>query len=198
MTITAEAIHGWPDPPWAGWRDQHGTAPDGAAGWALFGWPGAYRYALRRTWRTGPVLAMALLNPSTAGAARNDQTVRQGCAFAAREGCGGLLVVNLFGMIATHPGALVGIRVAQGMDPVGGPINDWAITQAVREARDSGGKVVLGWGTNADRFPQRAGEVLGLVYREGVTPWALGFTASGQPRHPARLAHDTPLLAMPF
>jgi hypothetical protein len=189
----------WDWPPFTGWHAETGTDPDGREGYALFSAPRffsphGYRYALRRTWDEAlPVMTFVMLNPSKAGARVNDQTILKCCGFAAREGCGSMLAVNLHGLISTDPAALAGAE-----DPVGGPINDWAITQAIVEARDTGGKVVLAWGANGGRFPQRAGVVQGLVFREGVTPWALGFTASGQPKHPCRLAASAPLLAFPF
>ena len=63
-----------------------------------------YRYSLLREWDdTRHKCLFIMLNPSTADASRDDPTIRRCIAFAKREGCGGLHVVNLFAYRATDP-----------------------------------------------------------------------------------------------
>lgn len=82
---------------------------------ALFSPCGAYRYRLSRDWNgTGTRLAVVMLNPSTADAARDDPTIRRCIAFAVREGHCGVEILNLFAFSATEPALL-----KSAADPVG-------------------------------------------------------------------------------
>ena len=47
-----------------------------------------------------------MLNPSTADADHDDRTIGRCISFAKREGCGGLIVGNLFQLRATDPDEL--------------------------------------------------------------------------------------------
>jgi hypothetical protein len=156
-----------------------------------------YRYWLRRDWGPGAVMTFVMLNPSTAGATADDQTVRACCRFAAREGCRSMVAVNLHALIATDPG-LLAREQGWGVDTVGGKFADWCLSAAIEEAKASGGKVVLAWGRHGERWQQRAWEAEGMAYRSGAPwPYALGWCGNGQPRHPCRLAANTPLLPYP-
>src|SRR5258708_5135913 len=138
-----------------------GTTKEGWSGSAVFTADRRYRYDLRRSWwpRVGSDLDVVWipLNPSTAGAAETDQTLRQICAFSRREGFGSCTVVNLFGWISTDPDAL---RIVD--DPVG-PDNDDVIDFALRQRRT--GLVVLAWGAPASHpdLSWRADDVRRLV-----------------------------------
>src|SRR5690349_21188818 len=93
---------------------------------------GAYRYRLDRWWdRALPPLIYIMLNPSTADAERDDATIRVCMGRAKNEGCGGIVVVNLFAYRATKPEDM-----KRAADPVG-PNNDWYILSAL----ETGGRV---------------------------------------------------------
>jgi len=151
---------------------------------ATFSADRAYRYALTRTWADGPPAVFAMLNPSTAGAFVLDPTVRRCVGFARAWGCGGLLVLNAFGLCSTDPRAL-----DRHPDPVG-PANDDVIrAELAAAARRAGGgrlEIVAAWG--AAPAVRRAGRdaVLCAAVREvtGQVLGCLGATRDGSPRHP--------------
>lgn len=148
---------------------------------------GDYRYWLRRTWSDqAPPVVWVMLNPSTADL-RNDATIRRCIRFARDCGAGGIEVVNLFGLRATHPGAL-----RTHPDPVG-PHGNAALALAARRARC----VVTAWGSTADTSDvvrRRAADVLLYLAEREIRLYCLGTTTAGHPRHPLRLAVDTPMV----
>jgi hypothetical protein len=147
-----------------------------------------YRYTLGRVWDDSlPVLVWVLLNPSTADADIDDQTIRKCTEFARRWGYGGITVVNLFAYRSTTPDALYSVDAPIGSD------NDSTIIAACR-----GRDVVCGWGTNGG-LRQRADHVLTLLRAIGVQPKCLRVNADGSPMHPLYVPYVTPLcnLAVP-
>src|SRR5262249_61174931 len=120
---------------------------------------------------TGPTrtgyLVWVMLNPSKAGATRNDATINRIDAFTARHHFTRFDVVNLFSLIATDPRPLL-----HHPDPVGEG-NDEMIARVVSEPR---ARVVLAWGAVAEAaaLRPRAAAVTGLLARLGVEPWILG------------------------
>lgn len=147
-----------------------------------------YRYLLARVWdKAKPSVLFVMLNPSTADAEVDDNTIRRCIDFAQRWGYGGLVVVNLYALRATDPKELWRVK-----DPVG-PQNDQTIAGlAIRFD-----KIVCAWGANAK--PERANQVLSIiaaVWKGNSKPapvFCLGTTQAGEPLHPLRLAADTPL-----
>jgi hypothetical protein len=107
---------------------------------------GLYRYELWRYWAPGRLVAWIMLNPSTADATADDPTLRRCIDFSKAWGCGGLMVVNLFGLRATDPQEL---RRAE--DPVG-PMNDHFLWGRCMEAD----LVVAAWGGHGKLFGRRA------------------------------------------
>jgi hypothetical protein len=86
---------------------------------AVFSPDQKYRYVLWREWSGHPRRLVVIgLNPSTADATKNDPTVTRCINFAKREGCGGMIMLNLFAFRATDPGVMM-----EAADPVG-PEND--------------------------------------------------------------------------
>lgn len=145
----------------------------------------SYRYVLTRHWLTGHATDRAvfiLLNPSTATAVADDPTVRRCIRFARREGCGGLVILNLFALRSTNPHAL-----STHPDPVG-PHNDWFLATYTRTT----GPVIAGWGTHGT-LHHRAETVTHQLHAAGVPLKCLGTTTAGQPRHPLYLPNTAPL-----
>ena len=134
---------------------------------------GRYRYRLERIWDAAlaPV-AFVGLNPSTADGSTDDPTLRRMMGFAREWGYGGVIVVNLFALRCTDPGA---IRAAA--DPVG-PENDRQILKAANKA----GRVIAAWGTRGS-FMDRDRVCMDLV----GPVWCIRRTAGGYPSHPSRL-----------
>ncbi|WP_254939826.1 DUF1643 domain-containing protein [Cyanobium sp. Morenito 9A2] len=149
--------------------------------WADISPCGAYRWRLQRRWDPGrPALLFIGLNPSRADGRRDDPTLRRLLGFARRWGHGSLTVVNLFARISPSPAALH--RCA---DPIGPANHDW-LRQTLGEAlaAPASSRLWLGWG-NGGRWRNRDQQVLELLSAGGGGRlWALGRTASGQPRHP--------------
>lgn len=148
---------------------------------------GLYRYTLTRHWGFGNrVLVFLMLNPSTADGEHDDATIRRCVGFAKREAYDGIVVVNLFAYRATNPNDLWALHVH---DPVGVG-NDRTLRAVAKKYRD----IVCAWGVNAPS--PRAEYVLHML--KTLVPEAnlncLGTTKAGCPKHPVRLASDTPFL----
>jgi hypothetical protein len=145
-----------------------------------------YRYLLTRVWDpTLPLAAFLMLNPSTAGADVDDNTVRRiagPTGFARAWGKGGVVVVNLFALCSTDPA-----RLRTHRDPVG-RYNGVFVRQAVRHADT----VVAAWGAGGV-LAGRGVEMARSLHASGVALKALGFTSTGQPRHPLYVPGGTAL-----
>lgn len=144
---------------------------------------GVYRYRLDRSWADGPCMGFIMLNPSTADAMKDDPTIRRCISFARREGCGRLVVVNLFPYRATLPASLWAAP-----EPVrsGGAPALHALTQAANEAD----VLVAAWGANTKGAEHTA---LALF---GDRLLCLGTTRAGKPRHPLYVRGDAPLVKL--
>lgn len=140
-----------------------------------------YRYVLELQLTDAPDarhLAVLMKNPSTASAERLDPTIGKVQAWARRHGFGGVTVVNLFALRATHPRALN----AYPYEVIVGPENDWHI----REVAARADVIALGWGNPnglaLDRYARRIAQV-----RELLAPYPLHvvgpLTHVGHPRH---------------
>lgn len=146
-----------------------------------------YRYELTRSWdATLPTVAFIMLNPSTADAADDDNTIRKCMGFAKRWGMGGLRVYNLFAFRATDPEELVWSE-----DPTG-PDNDRWIQKA-KEA----GVIVCAWGStrvhrlDVDLRETRARAVCEMMRGGGTSLKVLILNSDGHPRHPLYLKNNT-------
>lgn len=168
---------------------QHGLIEDdfGVVGSALISADGLYRWSLTRRWGRGPMLTWLMLNPSTADAFTDDPTIRRCIGFAKAWGYGGIVVVNLFALRATHPELL-----NQHPDPVG-PRNDDMILAAAR----AHSPLVVAWGADAPaERVQAVTDLLSLEQRadpdgQCARLLALGHTKAGFPRHPLYVRADT-------
>lgn len=154
----------------------------GAEDGATFSEDRTYRYTLTRWWNPdSPQIAWIMLNPSIADAARNDPTLRRIIDFSKRWGYGGLVVVNLFALIATDPGAL-----PLHPDPIG-PANDAAIFGAI-----AGLTAIAAWGASVPSTYQQRPKAIRAQLAQRRTPlYHLGLTKDGHPRHPLYLPADT-------
>jgi hypothetical protein len=166
------------------WADAEGLAlvEDAATrGGAVFSPCGRWRYLLWRieSTRSG-LLGIGMLNPSTADAARDDPTIRRCRALAAKARLSGLIVWNLFAFRATLPADL-----KRAPDPVG-PANDAAMRLALSLSR----RTILAWGAHGSHRDRDA-QALHICAASGARFHALGFTASGAPRHPLYLPATT-------
>jgi len=144
---------------------------------------GTYRYTLFRRWgqlfaEDAKPLVWVMLNPSTANADLDDQTVRKVRGFTVRAGYSWLVIVNLFAYRTGSPARLLDVGDRLRFDIVG-PMNDHAIRDAVGQA----GRVVVAWGGDARyRWPARVEYVTKHLLPAHL--WCVGTTGRGDPRHP--------------
>lgn len=162
------------------------VAPDG---WALFSADRKKRYGLGRFLRSGlflpqepRVLICCGLNPSKAGAYNPDQTITKMVGFAEIHRCVGLCMVNLEPAIGTNPDTVSGSASAE----------DDAIVRAIIEyvTAEAIPLTIAAWGSHDLASFARVKTLLEML-PEPV--FCFGTTASGDPRHPSRLAYATPL-----
>ena len=164
-----------------------------ARGWAEISDCGTWRYALRRTWADGPVLGWLMLNPSTADAVLNDQTIHQVMHFSRRDGYGGAWVANLYAFRSPSPAVLHELVRSDPERAIGPDSNNW-----IAEMLLTVPAVVAAWGSHGGKqwaLPRKAA-VLDAARSAGIPVLCLGTTAAGEPRHPCRLARVTPLEAL--
>lgn len=149
--------------------------------------PGAapeYRFALWRQWDSVlPLLAIVMLNPSTADARTDDHTIARLVHYARQHGYGGFIVVNLFAFRATDPYALL----MRGFRSCIGPNNDDWI-KSVCQDRD----VLVAWGVGT--YGGRVDEVYALIAPVALRILSLGRNKDGSPPHPARLPNGVKMV----
>jgi hypothetical protein len=138
---------------------------------------GEYRYSLGRRLASGSRFVLwVMLNPSTADATTNDPTIRRCIGFTRLWGYDGLLVGNLYGLRTPEPRWL-----ANADDPVG-PKNDHHLHELAARAT----LIVCAWGKPGPQ-KDRPAKVLEILRGHAPEVTALGFTKSGEPRHPLML-----------
>ena len=142
-----------------------------------------YRYFLDRPIQpkaSNQAVCFLMLNPSTADAHADDQTITRCIRYAEHWGYGWLHVVNLSPMRGTRPGEL------PSTDPK--DVATLNLRWVVASARSSD-KMVLAYGTlraARSRFPT----VLDTLRQEGCALYCLEHTKEGHPRHPSRARGD--------
>jgi hypothetical protein len=135
----------------------------------------------------GIVAVLCGVNPSTAGAEKNDQTIRKDVGFARIHGWRRIIKVNKFAFRATDVRKLAGA-----FDPIG-PDNDAHLAQAFADAD----VIVPCWGPLAKlpkRLRRRYIEVARIMERAGKPTMCLGTAKDGQPLHTLTLSYETPLV----
>ena len=128
-----------------------------------------------------------MVNPSTADATEDDNTIRRCLDYSYRWGYDHLWVCNLSPYRATDPKQLK----RRGRDPA--HVID-ANLSIVRRAVECADLVVVAWGSHGwyeDRNLMMRQELT------GVETWCLGTTADGEPRHPLMLRKDKQLERWP-
>jgi hypothetical protein len=159
----------------------------GPMGTAVFSADGLYRYRLTRRWASaGPTIAWCMKNPSKAGADDNDMTVTKTIGYSKLLGASALVISNLSAAVSTDPKKLSTIS-----DPLG-PWNEWFLQYLVRGVD----KIVAAWGTLSRDEERMFRPSLNLVRQRFTGVLCLGKTKTGQPRHPSRLAYETPWEAL--
>lgn len=143
-----------------------------------------YRYRLTRRWGDGPAMLVVGLNPSTATAVLDDQTIRVCVGYARREGLDGLTMANLLAFRARAPKVMKAAA-----DPIG-PENDAWLSRLASEHPLR----VAAWGVHGEHLG-RATDVLerGLL----GNLHCLARTKDGHPGHPLYLPTASPLTPWP-
>lgn len=161
---------------------------------------GAYRYVLGRRWAPdGPVATFVMLNPSTADARIDDQTVRRGMWFSRSWGCAAMHFLNLHAFRATDPKVMWAAQ-GRGVDIVG-PENDRYLRSHIMAACTSAMPLIAAWGSTSapgTRFRANQARIEHVLAMPGAVAFqCLGKTASGAPRHPSRLPNTAQLERYP-
>ena len=149
---------------------------------------GQYRYLLTRHPGLQPRIAtFIMLNPSTADAEKDDQTIRKCIGFTRLLGCGTLQVVNLFAYRARYPRDM-----KKAIDPVG-PDNAEHVRRAVQEAV---GPVICAWGAQGG-YRDQDRTMMRWLAEAGVVPFAYALTKEGHPQHPLLIPYKAELSRFP-
>ncbi len=146
---------------------------------------GQYRYELGRHWGdqdSNAVLVICMLNPSTADATVDDPTITRCIGFAKREGCDGLVVVNLYAWRSPKPALLFKQATRVGM------MNDIHL-ELIAEQQPA---ILCAWGTKAE--PWRAAMVAKLFLDAGCWLGCLGTNKDGSPKHPLYIPASQPIV----
>jgi len=139
-----------------------------------------YRYSLTRSWNSaeGYVLFIGL-NPSIADEIIDDPTLIRCINFAKDWGYGGLIMVNLFAYMSTHPKDLKKAKL-----PIGKNNN-----KHILKNHQKSQLTIAAWG-NDGHFLKRDKEVLKIINN----PMCLNINKSGQPAHPLYQKKDQELI----
>lgn len=147
----------------------------------------AYRHALAWLWDDdAPILFVIMLNPSTAGAFEDDQTMRKVFGFARQFGYGGVIVLNQHDFRATNPAdakAAGWPTTPYGRQLLHRALNDLRPEEVRRD-------VLCAWGNHG---PPLSGWATGRARDARVRLYHLGLTKRGCPEHPCMIGYDRAL-----
>lgn len=154
--------------------------------WAVISDCGKFRYRLGRdvredgtTYPNPGYVLWVMLNPSTADAECDDNTIRRCIGFTRAWGYSELLVGNLYAYRSTDP---AGLWTADDPD---GPENRDHLQQMARDAAS----IVVAWGRHAKRADS---EPTTYLLARHADVWCLGLNKyGGQPAHPLMLPRNT-------
>jgi hypothetical protein len=149
---------------------------------------GHYRHRLdREIDTTGPVVAIIGVNPSTADATVNDQTIRKDLGFGRLLGWRRIIKANKFDYRATD------VRVLGKVSMPCHPDND----RYLREIMSEADLVIAAWGPLAKlpkQLRNRWRKVAALADECRKPLHCFGTANDGHPRHTLMLAYSTPLI----
>ncbi len=117
------------------------------------------------------------LNPSTATAEEDDATIRKVSKYAARWGCGRLVMVNAYDYRTSDPDEM--FRVAGQGVTITTTQNDATLRRLVKATRTASGIMLVAWGRRI-----QAGRQSELVSLFGEDTYCLGTNKDGSPVHP--------------
>jgi hypothetical protein len=139
-----------------------------------------WRYWLTRIWDDElPLCGLVGLNPSIADEKSDDATIRRCVSFAKQWGNGGMVMLNLFAIVATDPKRLV----AGGEDLIGKENDRW-----LKHYANRCDPMFVAWGNlSKSSFRTRALAVRSIL---DEPLWCLGLTTTGFPRHPSRIEKE--------
>lgn len=160
---------------------------------AILSYDGLHRFRLDRgVADRGPRYAFIGVNPSTADASIDDQTVRKWRGFVRRWGGSSFSVANLFTWRATDVRELKTC-----VEPNRGEESEYHL-RAVLSRADI---IVPCWGSlvklDARKRP-RADAVAAMLSSLGKPVMCMGLTRDANPKHPMMLGYDTPLIEYSF
>lgn len=122
------------------------------------------------------IILWIMLNPSTANAIKDDQTIATIVRFSERWGYHRLMVGNLYAFRTKHP-KIMWRAEKSGIDIVG-PRNDECLLRMIALVRASGGDIIAAWGKNAKPDRERAVHALAGEMK------CLDINLDGTPVHP--------------
>jgi hypothetical protein len=125
------------------------------------------------------------MNPSVADGSVDDPTMNRAIDFSMEWGFDGLAMMNACDFRATNPESLLApgvVACSKGNLPL------------IRNTAKQAQKIVCAWGNLHRDLIHHAVNVESALRADGHTLWCLGLNKGGTPKHPARLAGDTPLI----
>ena len=149
---------------------------------------GNYRYRLDRDIQEkGLTFAYFGINPSTADANEDDQTIRKLKGFTLRNGGRKFIIGNPFGLRSTSVR-----RLSLWDDPIGLD-NDKYLNEIIKEANI----LIPCWGNTtkiSKNFRYRFEELKLKIFESNKPVLTFGLTVSGNPKHPLMLGYNTQLI----
>lgn len=147
---------------------------------------GCHRLWLTRDWGDAPEFVLHIgMNPSYAGADRDDLTVRKDQEFTKRMGLCRMVKCNVGSYISTDPKGLLerGVVVCHRDN------HDTILHYARRAAR-----IVVATGRPPDPLVPHARTLFRSLKAAGLKLECFGLTRDHWPKHSSRLGYDTPLV----